>query len=124
MSRLKVAVTGSLVLSALAACFSATAMLFAAGVFDASKTRVVPRAFEDRARAYILQNPEVILEAFRRMEERQQVSEANELKSVVAARRDGIFNDPASPVAGNLQGARTSAGTGTGGSVGVELGGR
>ncbi|MEO3432346.1 DsbA family protein [Inquilinus sp. CAU 1745] len=104
MSKFKLAIAGSLALSALAAALSAASLLFAIGVFDASETRVVPRAFENQARAYILRNPEVIVEAFRRMEERQQVAEANELRSIVAARRDEIFNDPTAPVAGNPEG--------------------
>lgn len=104
MSGSRLAIAGALVFSALAAGFSAAAMLFAAGMFDAGETRVVPRAFEDQARAYILQNPEVIVEAFRRLEARERIAEADELKSVIAARRDEIFDDPAAPVAGNPEG--------------------
>jgi protein-disulfide isomerase len=64
-----------------------------------------PRAdFESLAKEYLLDNPEVIVEAVRQMEARQQAAQENELTAVVAARQEDIFNDPASPVGGNVAG--------------------
>ncbi len=59
---------------------------------------------EQRIRDYILQHPEVIVEALRNFEERQQAAAANKTQSVIASRRDEIFNDPATPIGGNPDG--------------------
>lgn len=63
-----------------------------------------PDELEQRIRDYILQHPEVIVEALRNFEERQQAAAANETQSVIASRRDEIFNDPATPIGGNPEG--------------------
>lgn len=60
--------------------------------------------FESLARDYLLSNPEVIVEAVKQMEARQQAAQENELTAVLTARHDEIFNDPASPVGGNVDG--------------------
>ena len=61
-------------------------------------------AFGAQVRAYILSHPEVIMEAVQILQQRQQVSQAEAAKAVVAARADEIFNDPGSPVGGNPAG--------------------
>ncbi len=63
-----------------------------------------PGELEQRIRDYILQHPEVIVEALRGFEARQQAVAANETQSVIASRRDEIFNDPATPIGGNPEG--------------------
>lgn len=60
--------------------------------------------FGSLARDYLLSNPEVIVEAVKQMEARQQAAQENELTAVLTARRDEIFSDPASPVGGNVDG--------------------
>lgn len=60
--------------------------------------------FGGQAREYLLSNPEVIVDAVRQMEMRQRAAQENELTAVVTARRDEIYNDPASPVGGNPAG--------------------
>ena len=59
---------------------------------------------EQRIRDYILQHPEVIVEALGRFEAQQQATAANQTKSVIASRRDEIFNDVATPTGGNPEG--------------------
>jgi protein-disulfide isomerase len=60
--------------------------------------------FERRVRAYILKNPDVILEALQLIERREQAAQGDEIKRLIIARRNEIFDDPASPVGGNPQG--------------------
>jgi len=60
--------------------------------------------FERRVRDYILNNPEVIMEAARRFEQRQRAAEESEATAVLKARADEIFRDKDSPVGGNPTG--------------------
>lgn len=60
--------------------------------------------FGERVRAYILANPEVILEAAQLLQQRQQQAQADAAKGAIAARADQLFQDPGSPVAGNPSG--------------------
>jgi len=60
--------------------------------------------FERRVRDYLLANPELILEAMQRLEERRRTTETSEAGAVLAERSDEVFRDPASPVGGNLEG--------------------
>lgn len=70
---------------------------------DASAT--LPKdEFEQRVRDYILNNPEVIMEAARRFEQRQRAAEESEATAVLKARADEIFRDKDSPVGGNPNG--------------------
>jgi protein-disulfide isomerase len=61
-------------------------------------------AFEQRVRSYLLAHPEVIMEAVRRLEARQQAAEQTEAQTVLKARSNEIFRDAESPVGGNLDG--------------------
>ena len=97
----------ALALSIIAAILSGIALLFVVGIFEADHT--VSRGFEARTREYLLHNPEVIIEAVQRIEERQQARAANESQLAVRARWEEIFNDAASPVGGNPQGDVTVA---------------
>jgi protein-disulfide isomerase len=63
-----------------------------------------PDEFERRVRAYILENPEVLVEAMQRLQARQRAAEANEATAVLSARADEVFRDPASPMGGNPEG--------------------
>jgi protein-disulfide isomerase len=60
--------------------------------------------FEQRVREYLLQNPEVIMEALQILQERQRAAEAEGVKRTIAERSDEILNDPAAPVGGNPDG--------------------
>lgn len=60
--------------------------------------------FERRVRAYLLDNPEVIVEAMQGLEARQRVAAKTEAQTILTTRADEVFHDPASPVGGNPQG--------------------
>src|SRR4051794_40826004 len=57
--------------------------------------------FGAKVRAYLLAHPEVIMEAVQELRQRQEAAQAEAAKAAIAAHRDDIFRDPASPVAGN-----------------------
>lgn len=97
---LRLLAIAALGLSAASVVFSALAFLFATGVIP------LPRGagFESQVRAYLLANPELILESVNNMEVRQKAAEDNELIAVLTQRRDEVFDDPASPVGANPQG--------------------
>lgn len=61
-------------------------------------------AFGQRVRDYLLEHPEVIMEAVRRLEARQQANEESEAQKVIKARAEEVLRDPDSPVGGNPQG--------------------
>ena len=63
-----------------------------------------PDEFGRRVRAYLLENPQVIVEAMQVLQTRQQAAEASEVEVVLAARADEVFRDPMSPVTGNPDG--------------------
>jgi protein-disulfide isomerase len=64
-------------------------------------------AFGQRVREYLLDHPEVIMEAVRRLEERQQAREESDVQKIVKTRAEDIFRDTNSPVGGNPQGDAT-----------------
>ena len=69
------------------------------GVFQEPAVAELPRdEFERRVRAYLLSNPEVIVEAMQSLEARQRMTEQSEAQAVLAARADEVFRDDASPV--------------------------
>ena len=92
----------ALVLSGFAAVFSGAALLVSAGLLGENASP--SGGFEEQARSYLLDNPEVLIEALRTFEQREQAAAADELKTLIGQRRDEIFNDPASPVLGNPAG--------------------
>jgi protein-disulfide isomerase len=60
--------------------------------------------FEQHVRDFLLEHPEVIMEALQILQERQRAAEAENLKRTIAERGDEILNDPAAPVGGNPTG--------------------
>lgn len=70
----------------------------------AAQSKIPKEEFEQRVRAYLLENPEVIAEAIERLELRQRAAQASAAKSVLEKRGDEIFRDPDSPTGGNPQG--------------------
>lgn len=61
-------------------------------------------AFRAEVRAYLMENPEVILEAVNGLEQRQQAQQAENDLALVAANAEDIFNDGYSWVGGNPDG--------------------
>jgi protein-disulfide isomerase len=97
----------------------AAALLFIAGAawfaIDATAQRRTPapgtserpaelNEFEQRVRDFLLEHPEVIMEALQILQERQRAAEAENLTRTIAERGDEILNDPAAPVGGNPDG--------------------
>lgn len=62
------------------------------------------RAIEDVVREYILQNPEVIVEAVRGLQEREKQETRERAQKTLATAKEELLRDPDSPVGGNLQG--------------------
>ena len=61
-------------------------------------------AFRAEVRAYLLEHPEVLIEAMNELEARDQIAAAERDKAMLAEYDDQIFNDPASWVGGNPDG--------------------
>ena len=61
-------------------------------------------AFRAEVRAYLLDNPEVLMEAMEVLQQRQDQVAATEDEATLALNRDFIFNDPNSWVGGNPDG--------------------
>lgn len=60
--------------------------------------------FRAEVRAYLLDNPEVLIEVMNELELRDQAAAAARDKQVLAEQSEAIFNDPASWVGGNPEG--------------------
>lgn len=89
--------------------FAASALaLFAAlpaSAFDISNMTAAERAdFRAEIRDYLLANPEVLMEAFEVLEDRQEAAQAEAEVSMLDSHRDAIFNDGYSYVGGNPEG--------------------
>lgn len=61
-------------------------------------------AFGRRVRDYLLNHPEVIVEAIQRLEARRQTAEESEAQAILKSRAKDVVHDPASPVGGNPEG--------------------
>lgn len=66
-------------------------------VLDAEQSE----AIEGLVRQYLLDHPEVIVEALQAYEQRRQAEEAARQREALAAEADALFKDPDSPVIGN-----------------------
>ncbi|QYK43286.1 MAG: thioredoxin domain-containing protein [Paracoccaceae bacterium] len=82
---------------ALALCFPALAP--AQTMTDAERT-----AFRAEVRAYLLENPEVLMEAIAVLEDRRNADAAASDRQMLSDNRAAIFEDPASWTGGNLEG--------------------
>lgn len=66
---------------------------------------VIPNdEFDRRVREYILNNPEIVIEAVQRFEQRQRARQENEANAVISSRANEILRDKDSPVGGNPDG--------------------
>jgi len=90
----------------LLAALATTALLSAPALaFDPENMSDAERdAFRAEIRAYLMENPEVLMDAFAVLEERQQNAEAEAAMMAVAANEDLIFNSQFDWVGGNLEG--------------------
>ncbi|MGE0152550.1 MAG: DsbA family protein [Reyranellaceae bacterium] len=61
-------------------------------------------AIEQIVREYLMQNPEVLLEAMNELRRRQEMAAAETAKQAIVAHRQELFDDPATPVGGNARG--------------------
>lgn len=76
-----------------------------AAAFDAANMSASERdAFRAEVRAYLLDNPEVIIEAVNMLEERKAQAQAQADDALVQANADALFNDGFSWVGGNPNG--------------------
>lgn len=99
--RFTAVIVATFAVSVAALGLSVVALFFALGL---SKSGPEPFDFEKQVRAYILANPEIIVEAVSQLEAQQKETESNEQTAMIASANDEIFNDPMSPVGGNPQG--------------------
>jgi protein-disulfide isomerase len=61
-------------------------------------------AIEKIVREYLLQNPEVLVEAMNELRRRQESAASDAAKQAIAAHKKELFEDAASPVGGNAKG--------------------
>lgn len=86
---------------ALVACLMGTAAL-AGGLGEMSGAERA--AFQAEVKAYLLENPEVLVEAMDVLQSRQDAAAVDRDLEMMAANKDKIFNDGVSWVGGNLDG--------------------
>lgn len=86
----------------------AAAAVALAVLSPAAKAQSVPaeqrQAIEQVVREYLLKHPEVIVEAIEELQKRERADEERKGKQGLSQNKDKLFNDPASPVAGNPKG--------------------
>jgi protein-disulfide isomerase len=70
------------------------------GTFTPEQTQAIQRVIHD----YLMQHPEVILDAVESMEQKRHDEAQAAAKSTIAQRQDELLHDPGSPVAGNPKG--------------------
>lgn len=89
----------------LAACALALGLTLPAQAFDlANMTEEERAAFRDEVRAYLLENPQIIMEAVQALESQQAEAEAQNDLSLVADNKEALFNDANSWSGGNPEG--------------------
>ncbi len=80
-------------------------MLNAAWATDVTQMTATERsAFDAEIRAYLLQHPEVLMEAIQVLQDRQQQATDQQDKQLLMSYHQQIYSDPASWVSGNLNG--------------------
>jgi len=87
---------------ALAASLIAGTSALAGGLGEMSDAERA--AFRDEVKAYLLENPEVLVDAMNVLQDREQSAATNRDLQMLADNKDAIFNDPASWVGGNPDG--------------------
>ena len=85
-----------------------TTLPAAGNAFDiGSMTDAERQAFRDEVRAYLLDNPEVLIEAINVLEARKAEAQASGDAAMISSYADQLFNDGYSYVGGNLNGDLT-----------------
>jgi len=86
----------------------AAAAVALAVLSPAAQAQSVPadqrQAIEQVVREYLLKHPEVIVEAIEELQKRERAAEERKGQQGLAQNKDKLFNDPASPIAGNPKG--------------------
>ncbi|MEM9129651.1 MAG: DsbA family protein [Pseudomonadota bacterium] len=84
---------------------AALALTLPASALDVNSMSDIERdAFQQEVRRYLLENPEIIIEAIGLLEERQAQDQAQADIDLVRANKDALFNDANSWSGGNLDG--------------------
>jgi len=81
--------------------------LAAVSTVGAQDQKLSQEEIEKIVRDYLLREPEVLAEAFKRLQQRQSASAAIRSKQAIHDHRQALFADQASPVEGNAQGKVT-----------------
>ncbi len=84
--------------------FTALLILFAAPALAQNLSSAEKETINAQIRAYILQNPEIIVEAMQVLEQREQNAQANADRDLVASMREPLENDGYSLISGNPDG--------------------
>lgn len=79
-------------------------MALCAGAAQAEMTDAEREAFRAEVRAYLLENPDVLVEAMNVLQDREQAAAADREKETLATEQAAIFNDENSWVGGNPDG--------------------
>ncbi|MCK0143452.1 DsbA family protein [Aliiroseovarius sp. F20344] len=104
---MKIALPRTLRLATLTAVLGLATALPASALDLGALSEDERNAFRDEVRAYLLDNPEVLMEAFAILEQRQAEAQVQQDKDLVTVNADDIFNDGFSHVAGNPDGDYT-----------------
>lgn len=81
-----------------------SALMATAGAAQDAMTDAQREAFRAEVRAYLIENPEVLIEAMDVLQSRQQAASEEQDKMILTENHDAIFNDGASWVGGNPDG--------------------
>ena len=95
----------ALVFAVAALALSAVALVAAVKLQRQNEGQAID--FAAQARTYIETHPEVLVDSLNRAESLQKEDEAKAAISQLAARKDEVFNDPAAPVGGDVNGDAT-----------------
>ncbi len=82
----------------------AASILVAGGGASADEPKLTQQDIEKIVRDYLLREPEVLAEAFRRLQQRQSAAAQTKSKQAIRDHQNALFSDRTSPVEGNAQG--------------------
>ena len=93
-------------------CLGAVALLAAAAAATAEEppapkssfSETETRAIEDIVRDYLLEHPEILVEAMQRLEEKERLAKIESQRAAITANLEPLGRDPSSPVLGNPDG--------------------
>lgn len=92
------------VMRTLAALMLAMGLSAGAGAQDQPFTPAQREALRQMMREFIMQNPELLIEALESLDERRRAESEQRARQMLTERREQIFNNPANPVLGNPNG--------------------